>query len=485
MAQAWYILSSPRPRVISEPARTSVRRASLILNKAELIQNGADPLGRRARRLLLETLVSTLASVDPHKLVLQHVRRRKDTLFVNAETTRLGEYESIYVVGAGKASGAMTEALEKIIGNRLDGGLVVVPSGQERPKLRRVRAVAASHPTPDDNSVTSAKELISLVQGLNERDLLICVISGGGSALLSLPAEPLTIEEKGRVAKLLMNAGATIVELNTVRKHLSRIKGGWLAKRTSAGRILGLVISDVVGDRPDSIASGPISPDPTTFSDAVAILRKYNLWESIPRAAAEILRDGVEGRLHETPKTNDSCFRKVRYHIVGSNRIACLSAQKYLQSKKIMAKVLSSSITGEARYVGSFAGSLAKQIATFNEPFRKPCALVFGGETTVRVTGSGLGGRNQECAMAFASEIQGLKGVAMASIGTDGIDGPTDAAGAIVDGTTLSRSEALNLRFEEHLDQNDSYRFFSALKDLVMTGRTNTNVNDITIAVFL
>ena len=456
-------------------------RANLILNKAELVSNGPDRLTRRARRLLLETLEFTLASVDPHVLVSQKVKRRGRTLRVGSQIIPLGDYDRIFVVGAGKASGAMAETLEAILGSRLDGGLVVVPSGRQSPKPSRVRPVAASHPTPDANSVNAAKELTALVEGLNSRDLLICTISGGGSALLSLPADPLTIEEKGRVARLLMNAGASIVELNTVRKHLSAIKGGWLAKRSRAGRILGLIISDVVGDRLDSIASGPISPDLTTFSDAIAVLRKYNLWESTPSSAREILSEGAKGGTPETPKADDPCFQKVSYHFLGNNRIACDSAKRYLRSKGIKTETLSSSVTGEARYLGSFIGSLAREIVKFDEPFRRPCAFILGGETTVTVTGSGLGGRNQECAMACAKEVQGLKGVAMASIGTDGIDGPTDAAGAIVDGMTISRSEELNLEFDGLLAQNDSYRFFAPLKDLVMTGGTNTNVNDIAI----
>jgi glycerate-2-kinase len=311
------------------------------------------------------------------------------------------------------------------------------------------------------------------------------VISGGGSALLSLPTEPLTIDDKGSVARLLMNAGATIVELNTVRKHLSMIKGGWLAKRSHAGRILGLIISDVVGDRLDSIASGPISPDTTTFSDAIAVLRKHNLFDTIPSSAARILTEGANGSIPETPKSGDPCFRKVGYHFLGNNRVACTSARKYLRSKGIDAEILTSSVTGEARYLGSFIGALAREIVKFDEPLRRPCAFILGGETTVTVAGAGLGGRNQECTMACAKEIQGLKGIAMASIGSDGIDGPTDAAGAIADGMTISRSEKLALNYDELLAQNDSYRFFMPLKDLVMTGRTNTNVNDIQVVVLL
>jgi len=433
----------------------------------------------------VETLEFTLTSVDPHVLVSQKVKRRREKLHVGNQVIPLGGYDRIFVVGAGKASGAMVEALEPILGNRLTGGLVVVPSGQESPKLERARSATASHPTPDTSSVNAAKALTALVEKLSSRDLLICVISGGGSALLSLPTEPLTIDDKGSVARLLMNAGATIVELNTVRKHLSMIKGGWLAKRSHAGRILGLVISDVVGDRLDSIASGPISPDTTTFSDAIAVLRRHNLWETIPGSAAKILNEGANGGIPETPKSGDPCFRRVSYHFLGNNRVACTSARRYLRSKGIKAEILTSSATGEARYLGSFIGSMAREIVQFDEPFRRPCAFIVGGETTVTVTGSGRGGRNQECTMACAEKIHGLKGIAMASIGSDGIDGPTDAAGAIADGMTISRSEQLALKFDELLAQNDSHRFFKPLKDLVMTGRTSTNVNDVALMVSL
>jgi glycerate 2-kinase len=457
----------------------------LIANKAELINNGSDQATRRARRLVLETLQFTLTSVDPHVLVSQKVKKRGEKLHVDNQVISLGGYDRIYVVGAGKASGAMAEALEPILGNRLTGGLVVVPSGQESPKLERVRSVTASHPTPDTSSVNAAKALTTLVEKLNSRDLLICVISGGGSALLSLPTEPLTIDDKGSVARLLMNAGATIVELNTVRKHLSMIKGGWLAKRSQAGRILGLIISDVVGDRLDSIASGPISPDTTTFSDAIAVLKRHNLWDKIPSSAAKILNEGANGGIPETPKSGDPCFRTVSYHILGNNRVACASARRYLRSEGIKAEILTSFATGEARCLGSLIGSIAREIAQFDEPFRRPCAFILGGETTVTVSGSGFGGRNQECTMACAEKIHGLKGVAMASIGSDGIDGPTDAAGAIADGMTISRSEELALKFDELLAQNDSYRFFLPLKDLVMTGRTNTNVNDVSVVVLI
>jgi len=435
--------------------------------------------------MVVETLESALAAVDPHALVSRHVKRRGDKLRINSELISLRDYDGVFVVGAGKASGAMTEALEQVLGSRLRGGLVVVPAGQQLPRLGRVKVAAASHPIPDESSVRAAKELVDQAGNLSDRDLLVCVISGGGSALLSLPLEPLTIEEKGRVVQLTMNTGATIVELNTIRKHLSTIKGGWLAKRSGAGRIVGLIISDVVGDRLDSIASGPISPDTTTFSDAIQILNKYGLLQSIPQAAAEILRKGAAGAIAETPKANDPCFLRVTHHILGNNRVACLAAQRYLRSKGIRTKILSSSVTGEARYLGSFIGSLCREIDKFDEPFRRPCAFVLGGETTVKVTGSGLGGRNQECAMECARGIDGIDAAAMASIGTDGIDGPTDAAGAIVDGMTISRSEKLGLNFDEMLTQNDSYRFFQPLKDHVTTGRTNTNVNDIAVIALL
>jgi glycerate-2-kinase len=379
----------------------------------------------------------------------------------------------------------MARALEALLGERLAGGIVVVPSGENATELRRVRLMTAPHPTPDQNSVRAAKEIAALAEGLGKRDLLICPISGGGSSLLSLPADPLRVEDKARLADALMKAGAGIVELNAVRKHLSAIKGGWLAKRSGAGRIVGLLISDVVGDRVDSIASGPISPDQTTYSDAISILKKYGVWDSAPGAAVQVLQDGLGGKRVETPKADDECFRRVSIHIIGSNRVVCQSAQRYLQSEGIKTRILTSSVTGEARDLGSFIGSIVRETCESREPFGRPCAFVIGGETTVTVRGDGLGGRNQECAMSCAKEIQGLKGVAVVSAGTDGIDGPTDAAGAVVDGETIGRSEALGLRFEELLASNDSYKFFSPLNDLIVTGRTGTNVNDVAVTVLL
>ncbi len=457
----------------------------MILNRAELVNNAPDRSTGHARRLLVSALEFALASADPHRLVSHFVKKRGNRLLVGKEAIPLDGCDRIFVVGAGKASGAMAEALEGILGDRLQGGIISVPTKESAPKLSHVRLIEASHPIPDQNSMRAAEEIIALCRNLTDRDLLICAISGGGSALLSLPVKPLTLEEKSATMRTIMNAGSTIVELNTVRKHLSSVKGGWLAKHCAAGRVIGLVVSDVAGDRLDSIASGPISPDPTTFQDAIGVLDKYALWDSIPGSVRRILRDGAGGRIPETPKENDPCFQKVRTYITGSNRIACTAMQRYLRSRGLNVKILSTSVTGEARSLGAFIGSLAREISTFNEPFRKPCAFILGGETTVRVTGSGLGGRNQECAMGCAAEIQGLKAVAMASIGTDGIDGPTDAAGAIVDGMTIPRSQVLGLRFEQMLSNNDSYRFFSPLKDLVMTGRTHTNVNDLAAAVLL
>jgi glycerate 2-kinase len=455
------------------------------VNKAELIRNGRNRLTRRARRLVLDSLEFALHSADPHVLVSKTVKKRGEKLQIGSQAIHLRDYHRIFVVGAGKASAAMAEALEAVLQDRLEGGLVVVPRGQKSPELGKIGSISAPHPTPDADSVNAAKKVTALVEDLNAKDLLICAISGGGSALLSLPRDPLTIADKARVAQLLMNAGATIVELNTVRKHLSAIKGGWLAKHSHAGKILGLIISDVVGDRLDSIASGPISPDLTTFSEAIMILKKYNLWKSIPSAAKKILNEGMRGSIPETPKRTNSCFKRVNCHLVGNNRVACVSALRYMRSKGIRTTILTSSVTGEARNLGSFIGSLTREAVNFGQPFRRPCAFILGGETTVTVTGSGSGGRNQECAMACAKEIRGLRGVAMASIGTDGIDGATNAAGAITDGLTLSRSEEFNLLFDELLAKNDSYRFFLPLKDLVMTGRTNTNVNDIAVVVAL
>lgn len=300
---------------------------------------------------------------------------------------------------------------------------------------------------------------------------------------MPLPRGEISIEDKRQVTEALLKCGATINEINTVRKHISSFKGGWLAKKAYPATILNLILSDVVGDPLDFIASGPTVPDSTTFSDAVNVLGKHNLWDKIPVSVKRVLSDGEKGLIPETPKADDAAFNKVHSVVVGNNRSATLAARKSLNSAGLNTFILTSVLEGEARQVGVMLASVAREIIASENPVPKPAGVVAGGETTVTVTGEGMGGRNQEIALAAAPKLKDLDGVVVASLSTDGVDGPTDAAGAIADGRTLARAAEMGLNPERFLAENDSYDFFSRLNDLIFTGPTGTNVNDVSVVV--
>lgn len=302
---------------------------------------------------------------------------------------------------------------------------------------------------------------------------------------MPLPREGVTLDEKKAITKALLDAGATINEINSVRKHLSAIKGGWLAKSAGGARIVTLIISDVVGDALDVIASGPTVPDTTTYDDAISVLREYRVWERTPDHIQKILSDGSAGKIAETPKPGDEAFSMVRNYVLFNGRQACEAASSYMKKRGVASSILSTTLEGEASQIGAVFGSIAKEMALWNSPLVKPAALVAGGETTVSVRGKGIGGRNQEVTLSAALEISSVEAVAVASIGTDGIDGPSDAAGAVADGKTISRAEAVGLDAMDYLANNDSYRFFTRLKDSIVTGPTGTNVNDIAVIVAL
>jgi glycerate-2-kinase len=435
------------------------------------------------RKMLLNVLNVVLDSVNPINLVKNNVKVIDNRLVVQDFVLDLSGFRKILVVGAGKAVGGMAYGLECVLGNKISDGLVIVPRGSKIPPLKRVKVFEASHPIPDHSSVSGAKMILELLKSLNENDLVIVLISGGGSALMSLPVNGITLEDKSMVIKSLMLRGANIVELNTVRKHLSQVKGGQLVRHVYPATVVSLIISDVVGNPIDVIASGPTAPDSTTFDDAINILKRYALWESISERVKDFLIRGVKGEVSETPKSDDPIFKRVHNIIIADNSFACRVAVRELERLGINAVYLSSSVEGEARYVGSVIGDIIKGIIRGETNFNKPIGIVIGGETTVTVRGSGIGGRNQELCLSAAFRIRGLRNVIIASIGTDGIDGMTDAAGAIVDGSTIDRGIAKGLDPFKYLENNDSYSFFKALDDLIITGPTGTNVNDILISI--
>lgn len=441
---------------------------------------------RERRKLIAAVQEAALAAVDPAEAVRRNVRREGDELRIGERTYRLDEYERIFVVGGGKASAPMAAALAEILGDRLTAGLINVKHGYTlaEGELRGIELVEAGHPTPDEAGLRGAQRIAEMLEGLTEKDLVICVISGGGSALLTLPAPGISLADVQQLTEALLRCGATINEINAVRKHISRLKGGNLARLAHPAQVVSLILSDVVGSPLDVIASGPTVPDTTTFQEAHGVLEKYGLLDEVPASIVERLRAGMEGKIEETPKEGDQIFERVYNLVVGDNAIAAQAAVAKAQELGLNALLLSTYVEGEAREVAKVFAALGKEIARYGRPLARPACLVAGGETTVTIRGKGKGGRNQELALSAALAIQGWEGVYIVGLATDGTDGPTDAAGAIATGSTVARARELGLDAEAYLADNDSYHFFQALGDLIVTGPTNTNVNDL-IFVFV
>jgi glycerate-2-kinase len=455
-----------------------------IKNKEQLIENGETQLNQKARTLALESLESAINAVNPRKITKSKLLLRNSTLYVNEYSFDLRKFKNVYVIGGGKASGSMAEALEEILGNHITNGFLNIPRGSKY-KTDGIKLHEASHPIPDESGVKGTRHMLEIAGQAREDDLVICLISGGGSSLMPLPRGEISITDKRELTNDLLKCGATINEINTVRKHISDFKGGWLAKKAYPATILNLILSDVLGDPLDFIASGPTIPDSTTFSDAMKVLKKYDLWDKAPTSIREVLSDGEKGLIPETPKADDEAFKKVYNIVVGNNRLASLAACKYIKSAGLNTLLLTSTLEGEARYVGAMLASIANEVSMSGNPVQKPAGIIAGGETTVTVTGKGVGGRNQELVLAAVLKLKDRDGVVVASLSTDGIDGPTDAAGAIVDGKTLARATKMKMIPEEFLAENDSYQFFSELGGLIFTGPTGTNVNDIAVLVIL
>lgn len=437
----------------------------------------------QARVSALTIALEGIRAAEPGRAIKNYVSVEGDAILLG-DGTRIPVRGRVFIVGAGKASGGMATALEELLGDKISGGVVAVPEDLvDKYRTERIRIVGATHPKASEKSVEAARLVLETLSGLSEDDLVIAVFSGGGSALLELPVEGVTIGELGELSIKLMNRGADIFELNTVRKHLSRIKGGWLARHAQPARVLGLMISDVVGDRMDTIASGPTVPDPTTFQDAYSVLKKYNLWEDAPPSVRSYIEKGMQGLAPETPKPEDPLFERVTNRVIASNILSLEAMARKARELGYTPLILTSMLEGEAREVGKVVASIIKEVVKTGKPLPPPLAILIGGETTVTVRGRGLGGRNQETALSVAIGIRGLEGVAVACVGSDGRDGPTDAAGAVVDGYTYSKAVALGLKPEEFLAENNSYDFFKRVGGHVKTGYTGTNVNDFIVAV--
>lgn len=432
----------------------------------------------RLRRDALSIFRASLAAADPGKAIARAVTLSGDTLRVGTKKYSLDQYGRIVVLGAGKASAAMAKALERILGSRISAGLINTKYGHLA-KLKRIELNECGHPVPDQAGIAGARRIAALAESCGARDLVFCLISGGASALTPLPAQPITLEEKQAATKLLLASGATIHEINSVRKHISGIKGGQLARLASPATVVALMLSDVIGDSLDVIGSGPTAPDMSTFASAWAVFEKYGIAGRLPAAVSERFRAGIAGEIAETPKAGEACFRKTQNLIVGSNRLAVDAAAKRARELGYKPLVLSTLIEGETKDVAAMHAAITRETLLSGRPAKPPVCLISGGETTVTIRGEGLGGRNQEFALAAAIALDGIPGVVAFSGGTDGTDGPTDAAGAIADGATVTRAQALGRNPSATLAANDSYHFFEALGDLVKTGPTGTNVMDV------
>ncbi len=421
---------------------------------------------------------AALKAADPVLAVRRFLRRDGKLLIAGAKRYPLHRFERIFVLGAGKASASMASAVETILGARITGGLVVTKYGHGL-ALKRVRLVESAHPVPDEAGVEAARLLGEIADQAGERDLIIMLMSGGASALTPYPVPPITLAEKQETTKLLLACGANIHEINAVRKHLSGIKGGQLARRAAPATLITLMLSDVTGDPMDVIGSGPTVPDPSTFEAAAVILGKYGLTRRVPAPVLARLKQGIAGLVDETPKPDDAAFRRAQNLIVGSNRLAVDAAAAKARQLGYRPLVLSTFVEGETREIARMHVAIAREVLAASRPVRAPACLISGGETTVTIRGKGLGGRNQEFVLAAAIDLAGVGGVTVLSAGTDGTDGPTDAAGAIADGATVVRANARQLSPNAMLADNDSYHFFEALGDLIRTGPTRTNVNDV------
>ncbi len=431
----------------------------------------------KMREQALQIFQAGLQAVDPVEAILRHVTLNDNVLRISDRQFNLEDYDRILVVGAGKAVAPMAKAVEDLLGNRISDGVIVVKDKHGLP-LKKIKVREASHPVPDERGVQGTEEILSLVETAGKRDLIICLISGGGSALLIAPVHGISLEDKQNATKLLLACGATIHEFNAVRKHLSRAKGGRLAQMAYPATVTSLILSDVVGDDLDVIASGPTVPDSSTFDDAEQILKGYGIWDQLPPTVRDHLAKGTSDQIEDTPKSDNAAFQQCSQVLVGTNLQALKAAGQEAQQLGYHPLILSSKVEGEAREVARFYAAIASEVLSSENPLKPPVCVLAGGETTVTLTGDGRGGRNQEFALAAALAITGLDNVVVLSGGTDGTDGPTDAAGAMADGTTVARALEKGLEPKDFLRRNDSYNFFQKLEGLLMTGPTLTNVMD-------
>ena len=446
-----------------------------------------EKLIRQLRSEAEEIFKSSLNAVDPYHAVKRSVHVEGDLLIlgdmdhdrVELDLTR---YDRVLLIGGGKATAPMARAMEELLGKRISEGMINVKYGFTE-ELACTDIVEAGHPLPDNNGVEGTRKILNLLEKAGEKDMIFSLISGGGSALLPCPAGNISLSEKQELTRSLLECGAGIDEINAVRKHISSSKGGQMAKAAFPAVVINLMLSDVVGDKMDVIASGPFTPDHSTFDQALKVVKKYNLHD-VPASIHRYLEAGRDGHIPETPKQNDAIFDSVYNFIVGSNILALEAAKKKAEELGYGALILSSMVGGETGEVAQVHCAIAKEIIQSDQPVPRPACIISGGETTVTIRGKGLGGRNQEFCLAAALNLQEVPPcVVILSGGTDGNDGPTDAAGAIIDPYSVIRGKDAGMEAEDFLAENDSYHFLEKTGDLLMTGPTNTNVMDVRLVL--
>jgi glycerate 2-kinase len=434
------------------------------------------------RKDAVEIFYQALKAVQPGAAIKRYCKFDGKTFFIGHRSYQLNQYKNLYVLGTGKATASMAAAIEDMIDEKITGGIITVKFDYAV-DLKHISLIEAGHPVPDENGIRGASAILNLAENVEEDDLVLCLISGGGSALLPFPYNGITLKDKQDIIKILLSCGATIHEINTIRKHISKIKGGRLAKAVYPATLVTLILSDVVGDDIDVIASGPTVPDSSSFYDCKNIFRRYDIIDKIPKNILNHIEYGISGEIDETPKPLDPVFERTYNLIIGSNAESLISAKEKAENLGYNVLILSSMIEGETRFIAQVHGAIAREIIKTGNPLPLPACILSGGETTVTISGNGLGGRNQEFALSASIDISGKKNIVILSAGTDGIDGPTDAAGAFSDTFTLKRAEKMGLDPYRFLSNNDSYHFFQSLGDLFITGPTNTNVMDLRIVL--
>jgi len=447
----------------------------IIKNKNELISHG----NKKGRKVVVDVIEYAIKAVNAYEATKKMVRMENGRLIVGDLNRDLSKVGNIYVVGGGKATFSIAKALDEILGERIKRGCINVKKGEKR-RLKRIKVIEAGHPLPDEAGLVGTKEIMEIAKEAEEGDLVFCAITGGASALMPLPAGNISLEDKKKVTELLLKCGATVSEINTVRKHISAIKGGRLAKYIHPAEIINLIVIDEVAGCP----WGPTVPDTTTFEDAINVLKKYSLWDKVPNSVSEHLKKGLINPSLETPKPKDFEGLKVHNIVLPDNKVMCEAAKRRAEELGFKSLILSTMLEGESRDAGIVLACIAKEIEERGRPIKPPCVLILGGETTVTITGqSGKGGPSQELVLGASLKIAGSKRIVVASIDTDGTDGPTEIAGGIVDGYTLKRAEEKGVDVFESLMRHNSYEVLMRLQDAIITEPTGTNVMDLDILV--